>query len=65
MAERRFGDISVFVNVENLLNVRQSRTDPMLRPRRANDGSWSVDAWGPTDGRVANAGVRVRFGGEP
>ncbi len=65
MGERRFGKISVFVNVENLLDVRQSKTDPMLRPRRANDGSWTVDAWGPTDGRVANAGVRVRFGGEP
>lgn len=63
MAERRFDLISVFVNVENLLDVRQSKTDPMLRPRRATDGSWTVDAWGPTDGRVANAGVRVRFGG--
>ena len=63
MAERRFGDFSVFVNVENLLDVRQSKTDPMLRRTRATDGSWIVDAWGPTDGRVANAGVRVRFGG--
>jgi outer membrane receptor for ferrienterochelin and colicins len=65
MAERRLGKVSVFINVENLLDVRQSKTDPMLRPSRASDGSWTVDAWGPTDGRVANAGVRVRFGGTP
>jgi iron complex outermembrane receptor protein len=65
MGERRFGNLSVFVNVENLLDVRQSKTDPMLRQSRASDGSWTVDAWGPTDGRVANAGVRVRFGGAP
>lgn len=65
MGERRFGKVSVFINVENLLDVRQSKTDPMLRPSRASDGSWAVDAWGPTDGRVANAGVRVRFGGAP
>lgn len=65
MGERRFGNISLFVNVENLLDTRQSKTDPMLRPRRASDGSWTVDAWGPTDGRVANAGLRVRFGAEP
>lgn len=63
MAERKLGRISVFINVENLLDTRQTKTDPMLLPRRAPDGRWTVDAWGPTDGRVANAGVRVRFGG--
>lgn len=62
MAERRVGRFSVFINLENLLDVRQSKTDPMLRTARANDGRWTVDAWGPTDGFVANAGVRVRFG---
>lgn len=63
MAERHFERVSVFINVENLLDRRQTKADPMLLPRRAPDGSWAVDAWGPTDGRVANAGVRVRFGG--
>jgi len=64
LAERRFDRFSVFVNLENLLNVRQTRTDPLLLRSRANDGRWTVDAWGPTDGFVANAGVKVRFGGE-
>jgi iron complex outermembrane receptor protein len=62
MAEKRFGRASLFINLENLLDVRQSKTDPMLRTIRANDGRWTVDAWGPTDGFVANAGVRVHFG---
>lgn len=62
MVERRLGRLSLFLNLENLLDVRQSDTAPMLRPSRAPDGSWTVDAWGPTEGFVANAGVRIRFG---
>lgn len=63
MAERRFETWSAFVNLENLLDVRQTRTDPLLRRARANDGRWTVDAWAPTDGFVANAGIKVKFGG--
>ncbi|HVI34041.1 TonB-dependent receptor plug domain-containing protein [Phenylobacterium sp.] len=63
MAERRFGNLSVFLNLENLLDVRQTKHDPLVLPRRAADGRWTVDAWGPTEGFVANGGVRIRFGG--
>ncbi|MDZ4053158.1 MAG: TonB-dependent receptor [Phenylobacterium sp.] len=63
MAERRFGNVSLFLNLENLLNVRQTKYDPLVLPRRAPEGRWTVDAWGPTDGFVANGGVRIRFGG--
>ncbi|MEZ4584784.1 MAG: TonB-dependent receptor [Gemmatimonadales bacterium] len=58
LAERRLGGISVFVNGEDLTDVRQTRTAPLLRPSRAPDGSWTVDAWGPLDGRVLNVGIR-------
>jgi iron complex outermembrane receptor protein len=61
LAERRFGRIGVFVNGENLTDVRQTRWDPMLRPSRAVDGRWAVDAWAPLEGRNVNGGVRVRF----
>ena len=37
--------------------------DPLVRPNRAPDGLWTVDAWAPLEGFVANAGVRIRFGG--
>jgi len=63
LAERTFGNVSVFLNLENLLNVRQTKHDPLVLPARARDGRWTVDAWAPTDGFIANGGIRVRFGG--
>ncbi len=61
LAEKRFGRLGVFLNAENLTNVRQTRWDSMLRPTRGVDGRWTVDAWAPLDGRVINGGVRVGF----
>lgn len=61
LVERRFGPAALFVNAENLGDARQTRWDPMLRPTRASDGRWTVDAWAPLDGRVLNGGVRFRF----
>ena len=61
LAERQFGRIRLFVNGENLTGVRQTRWDPLLRPTRAADGRWTVDAWAPLEGRNINGGVRVRF----
>lgn len=63
LGEVHLGHVSVFLNAENILDIRQSRHDPLVRPSRAADGRWSVDAWAPTDGFVVNGGVRVRFGG--
>lgn len=57
-----FDNVSVFVNAENLLDVRQTDDDPLLLPLRAADGQWTVDVWKPLDGLVVNAGVRIRFG---
>ena len=62
LVERRIGRLRLFVNGENLTDTRQSRwNDPMLRPDRAADGRWTVDAWAPLDGRVINGGLRVGF----
>ena len=61
LAERQFGRLRVFVNGENLSGVRQSTWDPLLRPDRAPDGRWTVDAWAPLDGRTINGGIRLRF----
>jgi outer membrane receptor for ferrienterochelin and colicins len=61
LAERPIGPFKLFVNIENLGNVRQTRWDSLLRPDRAGDGRWTVDAWAPLDGRVLNAGVRLHF----
>ena len=56
-------NLSVFVNSENLTDVRQTRYDPLLRPQQAPDGRWTTDVWAPLDGRLINAGLRARFGG--
>ena len=56
------GRYSFSLNLENLLNVRQTRDDVLVRPNRTPDGRWTVDAWAPLEGFVANAGVRIRLG---
>jgi iron complex outermembrane receptor protein len=61
LVERRFGRLRVFVNAENLTNRRQTRVDPLVRPTRNFDGRWTVDAWGPLEGRTVNVGIRVKF----
>jgi iron complex outermembrane receptor protein len=62
LAERRFRRVRVFLNAENITNVRQTRWDPIVRPTRAGDGRWTVDAWAPLDGRTFNGGIRLAFG---
>lgn len=61
LAQWRLGRSIAYLNCENLSNVRQARYDPLVRPRRAPDGFWTVDAWAPLDGRMINAGLRLRF----
>ena len=61
LGELVLGRYRLFLNLENVLDVRQSREDPLVLPSRTPDGRWTVDAWSPLDGFVANAGVRVRF----
>jgi outer membrane receptor for ferrienterochelin and colicins len=61
LVERRVGRYRLFVNAENLANVRQTDWEPLLRRSRGVDGRWTVDAWAPLDGRTINGGVRVAF----
>jgi len=61
LVERAIGPLRAFLNLENVGNVRQTRTDPLVRPARLPDGRWTVDAWAPLDGFVVNGGVRLRF----
>jgi len=61
LATRRIGRALLFINGENLTDVRQTRWEPLLRPARGLDGRWTVDAWAPLDGRNINGGVRLAF----
>ncbi len=61
LLSRRVGRLLLFVNGEDLTDVRQTDWDPLLRPSRGVDGRWTVDAWAPLDGRGINAGIRIPF----
>ena len=61
LVERRFGRLRLFLNAENLTNVRQTRWDSLVRPAQGADGRWTVDGWAPLDGRVFNGGLRLEF----
>jgi iron complex outermembrane receptor protein len=61
LAERRIGRARAFVNLENLLDVRQTRYDPLVLPARSAEGRWTTDVWAPLEGRVINAGVRLEL----
>jgi iron complex outermembrane receptor protein len=50
LGEIVLGKVRLFVNAENLLGVRQTKYDPLVRPVRAPDGRWTVDAWAPDRG---------------
>jgi iron complex outermembrane receptor protein len=62
MGERRIGSARLFINLENLGNVRMTNDQPLVRPTRGLGGRWTTDAWAPLDGRVVNAGLRLDFG---
>jgi outer membrane receptor for ferrienterochelin and colicins len=61
LVERRLGRFSLFVNGENLTDVRQTRWSPFYRPEPSADGRITVDAWAPLEGRTVNGGLRIRF----
>ena len=61
LAERQIGRFRLFINGENLTSVHQTHWNPLIRPDRAPDGRWTVDAWAPLEGRNINGGVRLQF----
>jgi outer membrane receptor for ferrienterochelin and colicins len=64
LGEIVLGNVSLYANAENILDVRQTDYDPLLRTIRAPDGRWTVDAWAPLDGFTVNVGLRLKFGGD-
>ena len=62
LGEVVLGRFRFFLNLENLLDVRQAKEDPLLLPARSPVSLWTVDAWAPLEGFIANAGFRVGLG---
>lgn len=59
--ETRAGVARLFVNLENVTNVRQTRFDPLILPARGRGGRWTTDAWTELVGFTVNGGVRFGF----
>ena len=58
---RQLGRLEVVANFENLLNVRQTDTDPLVRPTPGTGGRWTTDVWAPLEGFMANVALRYRW----
>lgn len=61
LAAKYWGETQLFVNATNILDVRQSNYDPLLRPSRSATGQPATDIWAPLTGRVINIGVRLEL----
>jgi iron complex outermembrane receptor protein len=61
LIERRVGPVRLFLNAENIGDVRQTRHDPLVLPQPLPDGRRTVGVWGPLEGRILNGGLRYRF----
>ena len=61
IAMRQFGPLELVANFENLLNVRQTEYQPLVRPSPTVGGRWTTDVWAPLEGFMANVAVRYRW----
>lgn len=49
---------SIFINFENILDVRQSRFEPLVNGS-INQPNFVTDIYAPTDGRIINGGIKL------
>ena len=61
IAMKQLGSVEVVANFENLLNVRQTDTDPLVLPTPMTGGRWTTDVWAPLEGFMANVALRYRW----
>lgn len=61
IAARQFGPVEIVANFENLLNVRQTDVDPLVRRTPGMGGRWTTDVWSPLEGFMANVALRYRW----
>ncbi len=59
LAEKAFGAFRLFVNFENIFDVRQTRWDRAYAGDLTRSGYRPVPVYAPLEGRVVNGGVRL------
>lgn len=58
---RQIGPFELVANFENLLNIRQTDSDPLVRQTPMRSGRWTTDVWAPLEGFMANFALRYRW----
>lgn len=61
MGEITMGNKSWFINLENLLDIKQNDEHPLLLESQTASGQWTTDIWSRNDGFIVNAGLRLKF----
>jgi outer membrane receptor for ferrienterochelin and colicins len=61
IAMKQLGRLEAVANFENILNVRQTDTNPLVRPTPTTGGRWTTDVWAPLEGFMANVALRYRW----
>ena len=61
IAMRQFGPVEIVANFENLLDVRMTKYQRLVRPAPTVGGRWTTDVWAPLEGFMANVAVRYRW----
>jgi outer membrane receptor for ferrienterochelin and colicins len=57
--EKSFGKLSLFVNAENITDVKQGNFSPVVLPPFTDPDF--AEVYAPLEGRIFNGGVKVRF----
>ncbi len=59
MAEKTLGKLAIFINAENITDIRQSRYKTVVNPPHNNPNFDEI--WTHTEGRTFNAGVKLKL----
>lgn len=59
MIEKRFGNIRLFLNFENIFDTKQANYGPMFTGTPSDPVFFNIYA--PTDGRIINGGVKIKL----
>jgi outer membrane receptor for ferrienterochelin and colicins len=63
LVQRDVGPGRLFVNFENIFDARVTRYHSLVNPAYHAETGWTSGAWAPLEGRVVNAGMKIRWGG--
>lgn len=58
IAEKGFGNVRLFVNLENIFDTRQTKYEPLFVGNLVTGSTQTLPVYAPLEGRVINGGIR-------